>query len=93
MQDNDGLAIEAIEHAARWLDDLPVTGPLQLLGPGAALGVVGKLLDVTENAAHELGGGDRILNGNVVGDRIEVADSRLRPDYLNHRASRAFACS
>lgn len=62
MRDQDVRAIEAIEHAARRLHDLSIAGPAELPEPASTFRVIGKLLDMRENAPHESAGCNWILS-------------------------------
>ena len=87
-------SVEAVEDPARRLDDLPVTAaPAKLLWPASALRMVGKLADMLDDALHEQTGRCRILQGGELGDRFQVRERRLGPDYLSHLARRFSACS
>ena len=52
-----------------------------------------QLLHVSQDAPDKLGRGLWILQGNEVGDGIQVSERRLGPDYFSHRARRFLACA
>lgn len=54
--------------------------------------MVGQLLYVPKHPLDKLSCGFWFIQRNVVGDRVQVAECRLSPDYLSHRAMRCFAC-
>lgn len=88
MQDKDLVSVMAMEDATRWLHDLTVARPPEFWWPTATLRVVGQLLDVAEYAFDKLCCRDRAFQRDVVGNGIQVAQCRLRPDYFSHRARR-----
>ena len=73
MQYEDVVAIVTIEHPAWRFDDLTIAGAPEFLRTAAAVRVIGKLLDVAENALDHLRSRNRIFQCDVVGDRIQVA--------------------
>jgi len=91
MQDKDPLAVKGVEDAAKRLHDLPIPRPPELLRPATTLWVINQLLNVAENARDQIQSCERILQGDVVGNSVQVAESRLRPDYFNHGERRALA--
>ena len=46
---------------------------------------------MSEYAPDQFDGGRAVVQGDVVGDGVEVGERRLRPDYFNHLASRSLA--
>jgi hypothetical protein len=50
-----------VEDAAGWLHDLAIAPPAQFRGLRAALWMLGKLLDVTEDALYECGSCSRAV--------------------------------
>ncbi len=90
--DNDyALAVKAIENPAGRFHDLPVAPSWEFgqLRPSAWMHL--KLLDVKENAPDQLTGGYGIFKRDIVGNGVEVAEGRIRPDYFSHRAILALA--
>lgn len=94
MQDKNLAAVKTIENAARRLHDLAIAGLAEFLRPTAAVRVVGQLPDMVEDAFDQLGGRNRIFQGDVIGNGIQIRQRRLRPDYFSHLARRflAWAC-
>ena len=45
----------------------------------------------SRGAPDQFDGGRAVVQGDVVGDGVEVGERRLRPDYFNHLASRSLA--
>lgn len=72
MQDKDPLSVVAIEQAAGWLNNLAVTGSFELLRATATFWMVNQLLDVTDDALDQLCRGIWILDGDVVGDSVQI---------------------
>lgn len=91
MNNEYALAIKAIKDPAGRFHDLPVAPSMEFGRPRPAPWMHLKLLDVKENAPDQLTGGYGILKRNVVGNGIEVAEGRIRPDYFSHRAILALA--
>ncbi len=54
MEDDELLPVIAIKDAARWFDDLAITGSPKFLRTAPALRKIGQLLDTFENALDEL---------------------------------------
>jgi hypothetical protein len=50
-----------------------------------------QLFDMSEHSLHELASGFGLIEGYVVGDAVEIVESRFGPNYLNHRAKRFLA--
>ena len=91
MQDKNLLAIEAVENPARWLNNLTIAGTPKLPWPTAALRVIGQLPHMIDDALDEFRGSYRILQCDVVGDGLKIAQGRFCPDYFSHRARRFLA--
>ena len=72
MHDQHRVRFNPVEDPTRRLDDLPVLTAAQFAGPGAQLGVGLQVLDMAEYPAHQLPGGLRIIQCDVVGNRIKV---------------------
>jgi len=70
MQDEDSLAVMAIEDAAGRLNNLAIARPFEFLGPAAAFWVVCQLPDVSYNPLDQLSGSGGVLQCNVVGNSI-----------------------
>ncbi len=66
------IAINPIEDAARRLNNLPVTPPLQLGRPRTALRMIGQLLYMLKHALDQLPRGLGLVQCDVVGDGIQV---------------------
>lgn len=77
MQDKDLVSVMTIEDAARRRNDLAIAGACEFLGTAAAIRVVGELLNMTENSFDKLRGRDRILEGDVIRDCIQICKRRL----------------
>ena len=83
--------VETVQDPARRLHDLPVAGALQLRDTWAAFRVRFQLLDMPEDPLHQCRRCKGILDGNIVGDGVQVVERRFSLDYLSHRAIRALA--
>jgi hypothetical protein len=73
VQDENTLAVFSIENAAGRLDYLTIAPTLQLGRFGAALGVLGQLLDMLEHLMHQCPRRFGILQRNVISDGVKVA--------------------
>lgn len=91
MQDKDLAPIIAIEDTARWLHNLAIAGAPKFWRATAALRMICQLLNMGKDAFDKLGCSDRVLQRDEVGNGIQVAESRLRPDYFSHLARRFLA--
>lgn len=81
----------AVENTARRLNYLSITGAPEFLRTAAAVRVVGKLLNVAEDAFDKLCRCDRIFQRDVVSNCVKVCQRWLRPDYFSHLARRFLA--
>ncbi len=77
MQGEDFAPGMAVENAAGWFHDLPITGTPEFSRATAAVGVIGKLPNVAEDAFDKLCGSGRILECDVVSDRINIRQCGL----------------
>lgn len=50
-----------------------------------------KLLDMLKDFSNQIARRMRIIQGDVIGNGVEVAESWLGPDYLSHRDMRFLA--
>ncbi len=91
MDNEYALAVKAIENPAGRFHDLPIAPTLKFRRFRPTAWVRLKLLDVKENAPDQLTGGYGILKRDIVGNGVEVAEGRIRPDYFSHRAILALA--
>ncbi len=80
VKDEDCLAIEAVENATLCLDNLAVTRLAHLRRTGTALGLLHKLLDVLKNSLNQTPRGLRVIESYVIGNGIEVMESRFSPN-------------
>ncbi len=80
-----------VDDTAWKFDDLTVTrtGQLNRLRPAIRMGT--ELLDVRKYALNQFACGCGFIKSDVVGNGIEIVESRLSPDYFNHRAMRFLA--
>ena len=86
--------VKAVKDPARWFDDLPVASArAEFPGAAATFWVIGKLSYMLDNALNQRFCGDRVLYGDVIGDRFKVSDGRFGPDYLSHLERRFSACA
>lgn len=85
MQDKDLVAVKTMEAAAWRLHDLTITRLAEFLWPAATLRMVGMLPDMAEDAFDQLGGRNRIFQGDVIGNAPTSGQRPYRP--------MAFACA
>ncbi len=77
MQNKDLVSVMAIKNTAGWLHYLAITGSPEFLGATTAVRVLNKLLNVAEDTLYKLCRCDRILQGNVVSNGIQIGQCRL----------------
>ena len=80
VKDEDSLAVVAVENATRCLDNLAVTRLPHLRGTGTTLGLLHKLLDVLKNSLNKTACRRRVIESDVIGNGVEVMESRFSPD-------------
>ena len=91
VEDENTPDILTVEDAAGRFDDLPIAPAFKLLGFGAAFRVVLKLVYVPEYFPNEPPCRFRIVQRDVIGDGVQIAERRFGPDYFSHRAMRFLA--
>ena len=72
MQDEDLVSVMTVENATGWIHYLAITGAPEFWRTTSAIRMVGKLLNVAEDAFDKLCRCDRIFQRNVVGDCIKI---------------------
>jgi len=72
MQDENAFPVVTVEQPARWLDDLPVAGSLELCRTTADFRMFSQVFDVIDDTPDQLCRSDGILEGNEVRDGLEV---------------------
>ena len=72
MQDKDLVPVMAIENTAGRLHDLAIAGAPEFFRATATVRVVGKLLNMAEDAFDKLCRCNRIFQCNVVGNCIKI---------------------
>lgn len=77
MQDKDLVPIMTVKNSAGRLHYLAIPGAPELSRATAAVGMVGKLLDMAEDAFDKLSRCDRILQRDVVGNCVQVRQRGL----------------
>jgi hypothetical protein len=80
VKDEDSLAVVAVENATRCLDNLAVTRLPHLRGTGTTLGLLHQLLNVLKNSLNKTACRLRVIESDVIGNGVEVMESRLSPD-------------
>jgi len=80
VKDEDSLAVVAVENATRCLDHLAVTRLPHLRGTGTTLGLLHKLLNVLKNSLNKTACRRRVIESDVIGNGVEVMESRFSPD-------------
>ena len=88
MYDVDPIAIVAVDDSARQFDDLSIPQVLEPDEHRTAGPVFGELAYVVDHTSNELPRCSLITQGDVVGDRVELGQRRLGPDYVSHRDRR-----
>jgi len=91
VEDPNPLAVKTIKDPAGRLDNLPIAGTTELGRYGSALGMPFQLFDMLENALDEMARGLRVVESDIIRDRIQIRQCWLGPDYSSHRAMRFFA--
>ncbi len=91
MQDEHAARLRSMEHTARRLDDLAIAAALQIRRSAAAVGMIRQGVHLREYAPDPFDGSRPTVQGDVVGDGVEVGQRRLGSDYFNHLASRSLA--
>ncbi len=74
------LAIVAVKNSTWSLDNLAVARLSHLGRTGTALRVLHKLLNVPENPLNKTPRRRRVFESDVIGNGVEVMESRFRPD-------------
>lgn len=77
MQDKDLVSVMTVEDTARRFHYLTVTGAFKFLGVTATVRVVGKLLDMVEDALDKICGGDWVFQCDVVSNCIQIRQCRF----------------
>ncbi len=72
MQDKDLVPVMAVENTAGRLHDLAIAGAPEFLRTTAAVRMVGKLLNMAEDAFDKLCRCNPIFQCNVVGNCIQI---------------------
>ncbi len=91
MQNKDLVSVMAVADATGRFHNLTVTRSPEFLWPTATFRVVSQLLDMAEDSLDKLRRSDGAFQCDVIGNSIQIAQCRLRPDYLSHRARRFLA--
>ena len=73
MKDMNRVPIISVENTTRRLNDLSVTGSLELQWTAATLRMLRQLIDMAKNTPDKFCGSSGIFQGDVVGDSIQVA--------------------
>jgi hypothetical protein len=77
MQDKDFVSVMAVENTTGRLDYLAIAGVPEFLRAAAAVRMVGKLLNVVEDAFDKLRRCDRIFQRYVVSNCINIRQRGL----------------
>ena len=70
IQHVDAITVVTVEDPAGWLNDLAIAPATQFLWFRAAVRVSDQLLDVLEYALYQLARRCRVIERDVVGDRV-----------------------
>ena len=65
-------ALDAVENPARRLAQLTVAGTSELRNLWTAVRMPPQLLNAMQGSLHECTGSDRILDGYVIGDGVQI---------------------
>ena len=91
MNDEHAGPIGPVDDAAWGLDQLSVRQTSELRQARPAAREAAELFHVFEHPSDQRGRRVWVVEGDEVGDGFEIAQGRLGPDYLSHRAIRARA--
>lgn len=91
MKDEYLLAVITVDDPTRGLNDLAITGPLELRGLVAALRMGFQLPNMLKDPPDYLRGRLRVLQSDVVSNGVQIRKGWLSPDYFSHRAMRVLA--
>ena len=91
VKDKDSPTFVAVEHAAGEPDDLAIARAAKLPRHRPAFGLIGELFYVCEDPLDKATGCFRLVESDIVGDGIKVAQGRFGPNYFSHRDIRVLA--
>ncbi len=91
MNDEDDLLLHMIENTAGRNNQLAIRQATQFGWNGAHLGKFLKHSNRNKYLLHPLTGGRRIVQRNIICNRIQILNRRISPDYSSHRFNRSFA--
>src|SRR5205823_12847480 len=80
-----------VENPTGRLDNLSVPPALEFGRLGTALWIACELLDATKHPLNQRLRRFRVIQRDVIGNCLEIAQRRLGPDYFRHRVIRCFA--
>ena len=85
IKDVDGSLLVSIKDP-KWRDhEMTIEGAFEVRGNRSAFGVGFELIDPMKNSPRQPGGSLRLVQGNIIGNGIEILERWLRPNYLSHR--------
>lgn len=91
MDDVDDLSLDTIENATGGNKQLPIRQATQFAWNGAQVGKFLKLLNGSGDLLDKVTRGRRVVQGDIIGNPIQIPDRRVSPDYFSHRLNRCFA--
>src|SRR5208337_3339616 len=91
MNDIDGLFLDAIENAAGGNDQLAIRQSTELDWKRSHLRKSPQPSNSRKHLTDQLMSRLRLVQGNIICDRIKVLNRRVSPDYFSHRFSRCLA--
>ena len=91
VKDKDPFAVVAVEHATGRFNDLAIAQAAEFPWHGAAFWMSGKLFHVREHPLYQAPSGFRVVESDVIGDGIKIAQGGFGPNYFSHRDIRVLA--
>jgi hypothetical protein len=91
MDDVDDLSLDTIKNATRGNNQLPIRQAPRFAWNGARVGEFPKLLNGSEDLLGKVTRGCGVVQGDIIGNPIQLLDRRVSPDYFSHRLNRCFA--
>ena len=91
VQNVNRLSVISINDTAWIFNDLTISGAGKFHRRRTAVGVSAELVHMSKYALNQPASGCGLIKSYVVGNGIEIVESRLGPNYFNHRAMRFLA--
>ena len=84
VQDEDRFFVDPVEDPARRHDHFAIWRPQQFRRPLARFGEPLQLSHSCEHAFNKPPGCDRVVEGDVLGDAVQIVQRRLGPNQASH---------